>query len=185
MNCPSCKTQLEKAILCNVEVDFCSKCLGIFFQENELEWAKDEKDRNLRWLNIDLWKEKEKFKISPPFKVSGHKKYQKICPNCRMPFYEVSYGDSDIKVDLCNICYGIWLDRGEFKKIIKYLKEKADFEILENYTKNLIKEFWEIFTGPKSLRNELSDFLTILKLLRYKFMVQHPNISKMILNLPK
>lgn len=176
MKCPSCRKKLEKAILCNVEIDFCPKCLGIFFEENELRWAKDEKDRNLRWLDIDLWKEKEKLRISPG---------QKLCPNCRLPFYEVEYGSSEIKVDVCSICRGTWLDRGEFKKIITYLKEKADFEALERYTKNLTEEVWEIFTGPESLRDEILDFLAILKVLNYKFLVQHPEIFKIISRLPR
>lgn len=176
MVCPICKKLLDKAIFCNTEVNFCPNCLGLWFEEEELRWAKDIKDRNLRWLDIDLWKDLKKFKISPG---------QKLCPACRLPLYEISYGDSDMKVDLCNLCRGIWLDRGEFKKIIGYLKKKADYEILENYTKNLLKEFWEIFTGPESLREEILDFLTILKILNYKFATQHPIITKIISQLPK
>lgn len=191
MHCPLCKIKLEKVVLSGVEVDYCPKCLGTFFEEEELRWAKDEKDRNLRWLDIDLWKDQEKFKIAP---------LQKLCPWCRLPLYETNYGDSpvrqaqgdaerieasDIKVDVCNICHGIWLDRGEFKKIIQYLKKKADQEILSHYLKNLREEFWEIFAGPETLKEEIDDFLTILKLLNYKFAVQHPNITKIISNLPR
>lgn len=176
MLCPICKKYLDRAILSGVEVDYCPKCLGLWFEEEELRWAKDEKDRNLRWLDIDLWKDEEQFKIAP---------LQKLCPWCRLPLYETNYGDSDIKVDVCNICHGIWLDRGEFKKIIQFLKKKADQEILNNYLKNLREEFWEIFSGPETLKEEINDFLTILKLLNYKFAVQHPNIAKIISNLPR
>lgn len=176
MHCPICKIYLDRAILHNVGVDFCPTCLGLWFEEDELIMAKDVKDRDLRWLDIDLWKEKEKFKISPG---------QKLCPWDRLPLYETNYGNSKIKVDLCNICHGIWLDRGEFKKIIQYLKKRADYEILHDYLKNLKEEFWEIFTGPETLRDEVLDLLTILKLLRYKFATQHPNITKIISQLPK
>ena len=58
-------------------------------------------------------------------------------------------------------------------------------KFLNNYVKNLREEFWEIFIGPETLREEILDFLTILKLLNYKFAVQHPNIAKIISNLPK
>ncbi len=176
MVCPNCKIELEKAILHNVEIDYCPKCLGIFFEEDELKWAKDAKDKDLNWLDIDLWKDETKFKISPE---------NKLCSRCRLPLYEISYGESKIKVDVCNLCYGIWLDRGEFKRIIEYLKEKADYEVLQKYTKNLSQEFWEIFTGPETFREEISDFLTILKLFNYKFVTQHPIITKIISNLPK
>ena len=176
MLCPRCKKTLDRAIFYNVEVNYCPICLGLWFEEEELRWAKDIKDRSLRWLDIDLWKDKEKFKIS-----SG----QKLCPACRLPLYEVGYGDSEVKVDVCNLCHGIWLDRGEFKQIIQYLKEKGEFEVLYNFSKNLAEEFWEIFTGPEDLKDEILDFLTILKLFTYKFTVQHPVIARIISALPK
>ncbi|MDI6591611.1 MAG: zf-TFIIB domain-containing protein [Patescibacteria group bacterium] len=176
MLCPLCKIGLKEAILCNIGVNYCPKCLGIWFEEEELRWAKDEKDKNLNWLDIDLWKDKSKFRIS---------KNQKLCPVCNLPLYEVNYGDSEIKVDLCNLCQGIWLDRGEFKKIIEYLKEKANYEVLNNYLKNLLKEASEVFTGPESFREEVLDFLIILKLLNYKFATQHPVIARIISQLPK
>jgi len=176
MLCPHCKIKLNSAILHNTEIDYCPVCLGLWFEEEELRWAKDEKDKELQWLDIDLWKNKRDFKIS---------KGIRLCPSCRLPLYEVYYGDSGVIVDVCNLCRGIWLDRAEFKKIIIWLKEKADKEVLDDYVKNLLKEFGEIFIGPEPLRDEILDFLTILKLLNYKFTVQHPIISKLILELPK
>jgi len=176
MTCPICKTELKKAVFYGVEVDYCPNCLGLWFERDELREAKDEKDNNLNWLDIDLWQEEAKFKISPQ---------KKLCPSCQVPLYEVHYGDSQIKIDLCNLCQGIWLDRGEFKKIIDYLKDKGKKEVLKNYFKNLIEEGVEVFTGPETFRSELSDFLTILKLLNYKFATQYPIITKIISELPK
>lgn len=176
MLCPICKKTLEKSILSGVEVDYCPKCLGLWFEEEELRWAKDNKDRDLRWLDVDLWKDEGKFKISPG---------QKLCPRDRLPLYETNYGDSNIKVDVCNVCQGVWLDRGEFKKIIQYLEKKADREILNNYLKNLREELWEIFQGPENLKEEVDDLLTILKLFAYKFTTQHPVIAKIISGLPR
>lgn len=176
MYCPSCKKDLKKAIFYGVEVDYCPNCLGIFFEEEELRWAKDEKDKNLNWVDIDLWEDLKKLSIS---------REQRLCPSCRLPLYEVNYNDSKIIVDICNVCRGIWLDRGEFKKIIKYLKQKANYEVFENYNKNLLMGFWEIFAGPESWKEEFSDFLAILKIINYKFATQHPAITKIIAILPK
>jgi Zn-finger nucleic acid-binding protein len=173
--CPICKKQLESAIFHNVEVDYCKKCLGLWFEENELRDAKDAADMNLNWLDTDLWKEIKKFVIS---------RDKKICPVCRFPLYEVDYGKSKIAVDLCNICHGIWLDRGEFKKIMEYLKTEGNYEILNDYSKKIASEFWEIFIGPESISSEVSDFLTLTKFLQYKFSVQHPDVAKIISQLP-
>lgn len=177
VNCPICtKVPLKKSIFYNTEVDYCPRCLGLWFEQDELRQAKDEKDKDLNWLDIDLWKNEAKFKISQG---------QKVCPGCFVPLHEVGYGDSQIKVDLCNVCKGIWLDRGEFKKIMGYLKEKGKDELLKNYFRNLLGETLEVLTGPKTFREEIHDLLTILKLLNYKFAAQHPVISKIILGLPK
>ena len=66
-----------------------------------------------------------------------------------------------------------------------YLKRKADYEVLHNYTKNLIVQLWEVFAGPEKFRDELEDFLMLLKLLNYKFVVQHPVVEALIEDLPK
>ncbi len=174
--CFSCKKETERALLYNVEVDYCPKCLGMWFEEDELRLAKDMKDENLKWIDIDLWEDEAKFKIS---------KGGKLCPTDRLPLYEVEYGDSGIRVDVCNICRGIWLDKGEFKQIIRYLKEKANWEILNNYYRNLAGEAVEVFIGPETVREEIEDFLIILKLFNYKFLTQRPKIAKIISGLPK
>jgi len=176
MVCPICRINLQKVLFNNVEVDWCPKCLGLWFEQDELQWAKDAKDENIRWLDINLWEKEHEFRIS-----SG----QKLCPQDRLPLYEVRYGTSNIRVDLCNICQGIWLDRGEFQKIIQYLQKQADWELMHNYTKNFAEEFFEIFIGPESLRDEIADFLLLLKLFAHKFLAQHPTIAKLISEFPK
>lgn len=175
--CPICKNQdLEQALVSNVEVDYCPQCMGLWFEDNELSEAKDNKDANLRWLDVDLWKDKSKFKISQG---------EKLCPQCRLPLYELDYGDSNIKVDVCSLKHGVWLDRGEYKLITDYLKKTGSSKLLHHYTSILTSEVWEVFSGPKSLRDELGDVLTVLKLLKYKLLVQHPILSQQIINLAK
>jgi len=178
MKCPICENiNLEQEIFHNVEVDYCPICLGIWFDKEELRWAKDNKDKELNWMDIDLWEKEKDFKIA--------KGDRRLCPSCRMPLYQVYYGDSGIIVDVCNLCSGIWLDRKEFLKITEWLKKQADYELMHNYSKNLLKEFGEIFSGPEPLKEEMDDFLTVLKVFNYKFLSKHSAISKIILNLPK
>jgi Zn-finger nucleic acid-binding protein len=176
MNCPNDNENLKRVLFHNVEVDYCPKCFGIWFDKDELRLAKDNKDKNLNWVDVNLWRDKLKFEISP---------IQKKCPVCRISFVEVAYDRSKTKVDFCKKCEGIWLDRGEFKQIINYLKNKSDYEILNFYSKNLVSELWEVFSGPETFRSELEDFLTLLKLFNYKFVTQYPRINSLIDNLPK
>lgn len=177
MFCPYHKNKfLKKALFYGTEIDYCPVCLGIWFDRDELRRAKDEKDENLRWLDIDLWKNEKEFKICYGIR---------LCPSCRLPLYEVYYGDSNIVVDVCNICQGIWLDRAEFKKIIDWLRKKADYEVLNKYSKNLLKQALEIFSGPEELGEEILDFIAVLKLLNYKFAAKHPFLTKVMSQLPK
>ncbi|MBI2054226.1 MAG: zf-TFIIB domain-containing protein [Candidatus Staskawiczbacteria bacterium] len=176
MDCPNNHGKLEKILFHSVEVDYCKDCLGIWFDKNELTEAKNEKDSQINWLDIDLWRDKSKFEIS-----TSHK----FCPNCRIALSEVKYDESKTKVDFCKSCHGIWLDRGEFKQIIAYLKNKADYEILHHYVENLVKELWEVFLGPEKLREELADFLMVLKLYNYKLAAQYPFLTKLIENAQK
>ena len=216
MFCPNCKTiELENTVFQETDVSFCPQCLGMWFEIDELAQAKDAKDKNLRWLDIDLWKDEKKFSIA---------KDQKVCPLCEVPLYAVEYGKSRIyprtnpsdvrgdvdnveakppigsvlkntksikrigagvKVDLCNLCQSIWLDRGEFAKILDYLKKESAEQILHHYAKNALEETAEMFWGPEDFSSEVKDFLTIIKMLNYKFVVQHPVISQLIAVLPK
>ena len=171
MECPNDNEQLERCLFHNVEVDYCPKCLGIWFDRDELRLAKDDKDKNLNWLDVDLWRDKLNFHLS-----HGNKH----CPICRVRLMEVKYDQSKTKVDYCKMCRGIWLDRGEFRQIINYLKQKSDYEILHHYTKNLVIQLWEVFSGPEAFRPELEDFLTLLKLFVYKFEAQHPFLDSLI-----
>lgn len=177
MQCPNCKTiELENTTFYDTDVDFCPQCLGLWFEIDEFQQAKDKKDKNLRWLDIDLWKNEKKFSVSEG---------QKACPLCEVPLYVVDYGNSKIRVDVCNLCQSIWLDRGEFAKIIDCLKKEKNNQILNHYVKNLLTEGVEMFWGPEDFPSEVKDFLTVIRMLNYKFTVQHTIITSLIEVLPK
>ena len=177
MNCPNNhKESMQKVLFHQVEVDYCPECLGIWFDRDELRLAKDEKDKELNWLDFNVWRDKGQFKISSS---------SRQCPVCRVLFVEVAYDDSHVKIDFCKRCQGIWLDRGEFKQIIVYLKRKSDYEILHSYIKNAAMQLWEVFAGPTTFREELEDFLMVLKLFNYKFVTQYPFLNTLIEELPK
>jgi Zn-finger nucleic acid-binding protein len=177
MQCPNHhKSPLEKTLFHNVEVDYCPECLGIWFDKDELAMAKDQKDEQLNWLDVDLWRDKGRFSVA---------QINRRCPVCRVPMVEVGYDHSKVKVDFCKHCQGVWLDRGEFKQIIMYLIRKYDYEILHHYMKNLVVQLWEVFAGPQQFREELEDFLMLSKLFNYKFVVQHPFLNSLIENSQK
>ncbi len=188
MKCPKCKKELsEKIKIGDVKIDRCPKCGGLWFEKDELRLAKDKeapearwidveiKDKSINWFQFDFWKDKIKFKV---------KKGMKYCPIDEIPLYQVNYGDTPVEIDVCGVCFGIWLDKGEFKKIIDYMKNKVDYEMLHNYAKNLVLETKEIFVGPESVKSEVTDLLALIKLLKYKLAVQYPMLVRLISSLP-
>lgn len=177
MKCPTHQTEeMKKAVFYNTQVDYCPICLGVWFSEDELRQAKDKADKTLQWLDVDLWSEPTKFQVG---------KTTKVCPVDFVPLYEVHYNHSSVRVDICNFCHGIWLDRGEFKKIINYLRTKKANEILHNYLNNLVEEGKEVFTGPETFQEEVDDFMAVVKLFSDKLLVQYPALAIFIANLPK
>ncbi len=175
MKCPTCEEKLEEVKFHGIKVDSCPSCHGKWFQKNELHRAKDRKEETLDFMDVDLWEKEENFKLC---------ENDRICPSCEVPLYDVNYGDSDVKVDICNLCEGVWLDDGEFKKIVHYLKDEAGDKIMNDYARTLLEETSEVFLGPEPLREEVSDLLTVLGLLKYRIAGRHPYFSKTISQLP-
>jgi Zn-finger nucleic acid-binding protein len=175
-NCPSCNQKLKEINFYGVKIDYCKECDGLWFEKEELDKAKDSKEEIINWLDVDLWEKKEKFQMS---------KKDRQCPECNLPLYEVKYGESEVKVDVCSICEGVWLDKGEFLKIVNYLKSKAGDEIVNNYGNLLIEETREVFVGPEPLKEELKDLFVLLSLFKYRFAGKHPFLAELISKLPK
>jgi len=171
----------------DVIIDRCSYCGGLWFERDELRLAKDKKapearwvdvelkDKSIDWFKLELWKDKLKFRA---------KKGESSCPVCETPLYRVNYGDSPVKIDICGICSGVWLDKGELKEIIDYVKSRAEYEVLNNYAKNLLQETKEIFVGPDSIKSEAQDLVALVKLLKYKLAAQYPTLIKLFSSLP-
>jgi Zn-finger nucleic acid-binding protein len=174
--CPICKINLLTELLHNTEIDYCPKCLGSWFDEDELRLAKDNKDESLKWVDVNLWEDKSKFKVSYGIR---------LCPSCRMPLYEIYYGDSGVIVDICSVCRGVWLDRAEFKKIVDYLKKEESYKVINEYAKVFYRQLGEVFSGPETMKEEILDFIAVLKLFSYKFSASHPILSKIIAELPR
>jgi len=100
MDCPKCKVALaaRQAEGQPVEVDDCPECEGIWFDKKELE-----KLMPVARKKLDLhWK-------------AEHKDY--LCPRCQVELFEFKYPQTEVHIDMCKKCRGVWLDGGEFDAI--------------------------------------------------------------------
>ncbi|RKX45284.1 MAG: hypothetical protein DRP64_04925 [Verrucomicrobia bacterium] len=120
MNCPVCNnSRLNTAIYESQEIDYCQKCGGIWFDKGELFAIVN---GLLSKGKIDPQTVKEAYRdrlISPEKEHS----IKRGCPRCRMEMNLVNYSyDSNIIIDKCSSCDGIWTDAGEMRSVAKYIK---------------------------------------------------------------
>lgn len=99
--CPKCRgTQLQPRLLSNqtTQMDVCPSCSGGWFDGSELAAV-------LSCAVEDL-------------EIPGDAEHTScVCPKCFIPLARVDYPETDVEVDVCDRCSGIWLDSGEFKAI--------------------------------------------------------------------
>lgn len=176
MKCPKCKIEdLKETKINGVKIDRCEHCGGLWFDKNELKITRDNRDKNLSWLKFDLWEDENKLIVSG----------QSInCPKDEKPLFKIKYGNTDIMVDVCLECHGIWLDREELDKIISELKQKINVETIPEYLNDLGGEVKELIVHPDQAEIELRHIMILMKLLEYRFLAQHPKISEITSILP-
>jgi len=176
MHCSTCSEKFIEFEYKGLRLDICPKCNRLWFDRDELRKAKDAKDEFLRWVDLDLWKDKGKFRITQS---------PKLCPRDAVPLYETRYDTSDIIVDVCSVCEGVLLDKGEFDKIIICLQNYVSDENIRSYLKDIGAEVLEMFNGPEGFSSEAKDLLMVIKLLTYRIGVQVPILAEIIRQLPK
>ena len=174
MQCPQCDTQLQRRTIRTVEVDECFDCKGVWFDIDELRKAKDDADADLQWMDFDLWKHPERFHVtSKPL----------ACPRCAVDMAAIEYDTTGVEVNSCPKCEGVWLDAGEFEKIIASLTEELLSKDVPAYIRASLEEAKEILSGPESFVSEWKDFLTVLRLLDYRILIENPNVRRLLVHL--
>jgi len=171
MNCPRCHTESRKRGISTVEVDECPQCKGLWFGKDELRKAKDQTDADLRWMDFELWKHQDRFHVAAkPVR----------CPACDVPMAAVTYDKTDIEVDCCPKCWGVWLDGGEFEKIIDALGGELESLPASKYVRASLEEAREILTGPEGFISEWRDFLTVIRMMEYRILSENPKLHQAI-----
>ena len=174
MQCPQCNIHLQRRAIQTVEVDECVNCKGIWFDTDELRKAKDETDADLRWMDFDLWKHPERFHVtSKPIP----------CPDCAVDMAAIEYDTTGVEVNSCPKCEGVWLDASEFEKIIAALTEELLSKDVPAYIRASIEEAKELIAGPESFHSEWKDFLTVLRLLDYRILIENSNVRRFLVHL--
>lgn len=170
MQCANCRSELEQIDFRGIKVEECPACQGRWFDRGELRKAKDNTDEDLRWLDFDPFVAKAN-QFAVVSKESG------VCPKCSRNMISLTYAKSGVVIEKCEQCEGIWLQEGEFKKIIAYLEDLLTTESASEYVMDSFKKFLGIVAGPEDKVSEIKDFLVVLKLLKLRAAVEHSKIA--------
>jgi len=172
MNCPKCSEELARIEVEDMRLDSCASCQGIWFDDRELEQSKDLAEPGLDWMDFEIWKHENEFDISAR---------SQSCPRCEKPMCQLGYGKTGVQVEHCTDCQGIWLDGGEFEKIIQALKNEASGMSSRDLLSAALHEATEIINGPGTLAAEWTDFKHVLRLLKLRFLIERPGLRQAIL----
>lgn len=95
---------MREMTLEEVDFDYCTSCKGIWFDKDELSAMAE--------LATDVPKLDEARKGATP---TSHP-----CPHCDRTLEEMRFvAAEDLRIDRCPSCQGIWLDKGELKRVEK------------------------------------------------------------------
>ena len=117
--CPVCHTHMSTINISKkspLHVERCSKCFGIFFDKNELELMIEETlkgDREFNFIKLSQILQNPRF--------TNNIVYRK-CPVCKKTMQRKNFMKrSGVVTDVCRE-HGIWLDSGELRHIMEWLK---------------------------------------------------------------
>lgn len=172
MDCPQCHDELKNIAFKGVVVGECPSCHGRWFDRGELKKAKDDTDEELRWIDFDPFNQDTDLIDDTPEGT--------LCPQCHTEMHSIPYSHSDIFIDKCAQCQGVWLDHDEFEKIIDYLEYLVTAETAQDLAKDTIHQFEEVMKKRKKLSAGFKDFMVILQLLGKRVGVEHPKFTDAI-----
>ena len=140
LKCPQDQSVLTKRPYeADIQVDVCGQCDGVWLDKGELERIQETVENDYR-------EELEKIPKSTvqAYRIArdqqGHEAL--ACPSCGSQMSEREHGYcSQINIDVCAECQGIWLDAGELQAL------EVFFERSKAETRDVRQGFW------KSLRN--------------------------------
>jgi uncharacterized protein len=117
MLCPTCNNSLLIVEYKQIELDYCTRCHGVWFDANEL-------DLLLKSMELDSTDDKfaDMFRL-PEAQVN---EALRKCPVCRKKMKKTYLGeDPKVLVDVCRRNDGVWFDGGEVARLIRNVAKSS------------------------------------------------------------
>lgn len=139
--CPRCTFPMEPVNNARVELDQCPRCEGLYFDAGEFARLPQSQDLGpeayaQHWLGSHL---------TTPLATAKAR-----CPDGHgtMQAYQLKKDDLEVEVDLCADCGGLWLDKGEARRLTQILQaEQIDREQAESDAGGVKTYLFQLLTG--------------------------------------
>lgn len=147
MNCPSCEHALRQMEIAGLTLDRCPQCGGYWLDDGELSALA----RRLSGLKpVSEWDARSILRLPVP----PHKNPQRRCPRCRVILNNFNYCyNSNILLDRCPRCRGIWADAGELPAIASYVKGNRKLDRLATAMADHVRDVEERMSLWEKLGN--------------------------------
>ena len=117
MNCPKCSSTFESVRVGDDEVDRCTSCRGLWFRVQAVERLRSVEGSEV----IDIGDAEVGRRLNSTDRIE--------CPECHTPMIRMVDGaQPHIHFESCKVCYGVFLDAGEFtdlkhKTVLDFLRD--------------------------------------------------------------
>jgi len=145
MRCPHDGSKLEpETYEADIEVDICGECRGMWLDQGELERIQATVERD---YSAELGQVPDKTRRAyQAARQMGGKDLS--CPKCEGAMSKVEHGYcSQIVVDVCPSCRGIWLDQGELQALEVFFER---FQSVGDARKGFWGKLKELFTHEQA-----------------------------------
>lgn len=113
MNCPACKGAMVVVEHKRIELDYCTKCFGVWFDAGELELLAERLGLGEAASGVGGIMALSERKVSEKARP---------CPICARKMRKVAAGSTpEVLVDICSRGHGVWFDGGEIGQVLGQL----------------------------------------------------------------
>lgn len=133
MKCPVCSVELSPYSYGCQTIDICPQCGGIWFDSTELSAvAKD-------MIQKDVVQDQEAAAaFQSGSEPANGEELKKFCPRCGILTEVFNYCyDSNVFLNKCPSCHGLWADREELERVAQHLKGNP---VVNKYVGSLASE---------------------------------------------
>lgn len=109
MKCPRCGASLRAENRLGIQVDACPSCRGLWLDYDELGQLE----------------EGVSAKAAAETTFYARRESEINCPKCGKRMTTFNYRAHDLPIDYCAEHHGWWLDKGEDKKVVEVMQERA------------------------------------------------------------